>query len=47
MELEELIQELDDLVGQADFAADAGDADEAKKKLRNAKELLEVEFLAE
>ena len=47
MELEELIKELDYLIGEADIAADAGNMDEAKEHLRKAKELLEDEFLAE
>ena len=47
MELEELIQELENLIGEADMAADAGNVDEAKEHLREAKDLLEVEFLTE
>lgn len=47
MELVELIQELDNLIGEADMAADAGNVDEAREHLRKAKELLEDEFLAE
>ena len=47
MELEELIQELENLIGEADIAADGGDVDEAREHLRKAKELLEAEFLAE
>ena len=47
MELEELIRELDNLIGEADMAADSGDKNEAKEHLRKAKELLEAEFLAE
>ncbi len=47
MELEELIQELENLIGEADMAADGGDVDEAKEQLRKAKELLEAEFLKE
>ena len=47
MELVELIQELDNLIGEADIAADAGNVDEAREHLRKAKELLEDEFLAE
>ena len=47
MELVKLIQELDILIGEADLAADAGNVDEAREQLRKAKELLEVEFLAE
>jgi len=47
MEIEELIQELENLIGEADMAADAGKVDEAKEHLRKAKELLEAEFLAE
>ena len=47
MELIELIQELDNLIGEADIAADAGRVDEAKEHLRKAKDLLEVAFLAE
>ena len=47
MELEELIQELDNLIGEADMSADTGDEDGAREHLRKAKELLEAEFLAE
>jgi len=47
MELVELIQELDNLIGEADMAADGGDEDKAREHLRKAKELLEDEFLAE
>jgi len=47
MELEELIRELENLIGEADMAADAGDEDGAREYLRKAKELLEAEFLAE
>ncbi len=47
MELVELIQELENLIGEADMGADAGNVDEAREQLRKAKELLEVEFLAE
>ena len=47
MEIEELIQEMENLIGEADMAADAGDVDEAREHLRKAKELLEAEFLAE
>lgn len=47
MELEEIIQELQNLISEAGGAADAGDVDEATNKLRSAKELLEVVFLAE
>ena len=47
MELEELIQKLENLIGEADMAADAGDVDEAREHLRKAKELLEDEFLKE
>ena len=45
-ELIELVAELDHLVGEADLAADAGDVDEGVERLRKAKELLEVLFLA-
>ena len=47
MELEELIRELDNLIGEADLAADVGNVDEAREQLRKAKELLEDEFLKE
>ncbi len=47
MEIEALIRELENLIGEADMAADAGSVDEARELLRNAKELLEAEFLAE
>lgn len=47
MELIELIQELENLIDEADIAADAGNVDGAREYLRKAKELLEVEFLAE
>jgi len=47
MDLEEIIEELRDLISEADFAANAGNVDEAKNKLRSAKELLEVAFLGE
>jgi len=47
MELVDLIRELDNLIGEADLAADGGDVDEAREHLRKAKELLEDEFLAE
>ncbi len=46
MELEELIQELANLIGEADIAADGGDEDEAKEQLRKMKELLEFELVA-
>lgn len=47
MELAEIIQELRNLISEADFALSAGDVDEATNKLRSAKELLEVTLLAE
>ena len=46
MELEELIRELDNLLGEADIAADGGDEDEAREQLREMKELLEIELVA-
>ena len=47
MEIEALIRELENLIGEADMAADAGSVDEARELLRTAKELLDDEFLAE
>ena len=47
MELDELIQRLEELIGGAALAADGGNVDEAREQLRKAKELLEAEFLAE
>ena len=47
MDLDELIQKLGDLIGAADTAADAGDVDAARGYLRQAKQLLEEEFLSE
>jgi len=45
MELEELIRELDNLIGEADLAADSGKQADAKEYLRKAKELIEEELL--
>jgi len=47
MELEELIRELDNLIGEADLALDAGKPGDSREHLRKAKELLEAEFLVE
>jgi len=47
MELEEIIEDLRNLLSEADFAVSAGDVDEATNKLRKAKELLEVMLLGE
>lgn len=47
MELVELIRELDELIGDADLAADGGNVDEAREQLRKAKDLLDDEFLKE
>ena len=47
MELGELICELDNLLGEADLALDAGRPGDSREHLRKAKELLEAEFLAE
>ncbi len=47
MELAEIIEQLRNLISEADFALSAGDVDEATNKLRAAKELLEVTLLAE
>ena len=49
MELDELIElvaELDHLIGEADMAADAGDVDETRERLVDAKKLLDGSFLA-
>ena len=46
-DLVELIQELTHLVGEADIAADAGNVDEAREKLTEAKELLGVSCISE
>ncbi|MBA7523544.1 hypothetical protein ES705_15671 [subsurface metagenome] len=45
MELVELIASLDIIIGNADIDADGGDVDEAREKLREAKRLLDDEFL--
>ena len=45
MELKQLIRLLEDLIDEADLAADSGDVDGAREQLRKAKELLDVEFL--
>jgi len=47
MEFEEIIQELQNLISAAGRVAHAGYLDEAKIKLRRAKELLEIAFLWE
>jgi len=47
MELEELIREVDDLMAEADMAADAGDVDGARGYLRQVKDLIVDEFINE
>lgn len=45
MELNELITQLQAKIDDADVALDAGDVDEAKASLREARDLLDDEFL--
>jgi Tfp pilus assembly protein FimV len=45
MELENLITELQGKLDDADLALDGGDVDEAREYLREAKALLDDEFL--
>ncbi len=47
MELEELIRELEGIIGEAAEYADAYNVDEAYYHLRKAKKLLNKEFLNE
>ena len=46
-DLIELVQELSNIVDEADIAADAGAVDEAMEQLRKARELLDAAFLSE
>jgi len=45
MDLEDLIRELDNLIGDADTAADEDSVDESRNYLKKAKEILDAEFL--
>lgn len=45
MELVELISALQDVIDDADVALDAENVDEAREQLRQAKSLLDAEFL--
>lgn len=45
MELEDLISELQGILDEADVALDAGNKDTAREQLREAKSLLDDEFL--
>jgi len=47
MELDELIMELRRIIDEAGMASDAGNVDEAREQLREAKGLLDDEFLAD
>jgi len=45
MELKDLIQELERHMDSADIESDAGHVDEAREHLRQAKDILDEEFL--
>lgn len=45
MELDDLIREVQTIIDEADVALDGGDKDEAREQLREAKSLLDDEFL--